>query len=184
MVKGNQPTLQEEIETCFATPESAAEAGAMERERQEAGAVEKSHGRVERRVLESSTALAGHPDWPGLQQVCRITRRRTMNGRTSETVTYAITSLPRDLADAAQLLALNRAHWAVENSLHYVRDYSLREDQCRIRKGNSPEVVAALRNASVTCLRTLRTSYIPEAMEYCAENRDATIALVKYRRTE
>jgi predicted transposase YbfD/YdcC len=65
---------------------------------------------------------------------------------------YGITSLRRDAADAAALLALVRGHWGIENGLHYVRDVTLGEDACRVRTGNAPQVLAALRNAVVHLL--------------------------------
>lgn len=45
----------------------------------------------------------------------RVERRRRVNGAESVEVAYFVTSLGRDRADAARLLALVRAHWHVEN---------------------------------------------------------------------
>ena len=42
-----------------------------------------------------------------------------------------------------------RGHWEIENGLHWVRDVTMGEDKCRVRKGNAPQVLAALRNASL-----------------------------------
>ena len=48
-------------------------------------------------------SLAGHlRQWPGVQQVCRIERRRILRGKESREVVYAITSLPRERAPAAR----------------------------------------------------------------------------------
>ena len=55
-------------------------------------------------------------DWPGAAQLCRITRERTIKGKTSVEVVHAITSLPRRRAGAADLLALSRSHWAIESA--------------------------------------------------------------------
>jgi predicted transposase YbfD/YdcC len=66
-------------------------------------------------------------------------------------VVHGITSLSEDRADAARLLELVRSHWRVENQLHYVRDVTLGEDSCRVRSGDAPQVLAAMRNA-VICL--------------------------------
>lgn len=79
-------------------------------------------------------------------------RERTEKGRTSVEVVYGITSLKPQQADAHRLLALVRDHWRIENCLHYVRDVTLGEDACRVRKGNAPQVQAALRNAVVHLL--------------------------------
>jgi DDE family transposase len=67
-------------------------------------------------------------------------------------VHYGITSLKGEEADAARLLELVRGHWEIENGLHWVRDVTLGEDKCRVRRGNAPQVLAALRNVAVHLL--------------------------------
>lgn len=114
----------------------------------------KGHGRRERRVLESSTRLARHLDWPGLAQVCRLTRTTWRGATCSVEVQYAVTSAPRSEANAAQLLQWWRGHWRIENRLHWIRDVVWGEDGCRIRTGNRPQVMSCLRNAVLTLLRT------------------------------
>jgi hypothetical protein len=54
---------------------------------------------------------------------------------------------------AAELLSLNRNHWHIENQLHWVRDVTFGEDNCRAKVGDSPQNLAALRNVSITLLR-------------------------------
>ena len=81
-----------------------------------------------------------------------MVRERTEKGQTSVEVVYGITSLTPREADAGRLLGLVREHWRIENSLHYVRDVTLGEDACRVRKGGAPQVLAALRNAVVHLL--------------------------------
>lgn len=92
--------------------------------------------------------------WPGVQQVCQITRERTIRGQTTTEVVYYITSLSRERADATRLLQLARDHWgAIENGLHYVRDEVLGEDRSTIFRGHAPHNLAALRNAGLNWLR-------------------------------
>ncbi len=50
------------------------------------------------------------------------------------------------------MLSWIRKHWAIENQLHHVRDVTFDEDHCRVRKGNSAEVLAALRNVAIHLL--------------------------------
>lgn len=121
-------------------------------EQQTATTLDKGHGRLERRTLTTTTALNHYlRDWPGVAQVARVEReRRTATGTTVD-VAYYLTSLDRTRADAARLLALIRAHWAIENRLHYVRDVTLGEDACRVQGGSAPQVLAAVRNV-VVCL--------------------------------
>jgi predicted transposase YbfD/YdcC len=100
------------------------------------------------------TAYLG-PDWPGCQQVFRLKRQRRIEGRTEVEEVFGITSLPRERAGAKELLGLTRGHWGIENSLHGVRDGTLREDLSRIRKGSAPEVMAILRNIAIFVFRRL-----------------------------
>ena len=84
-----------------------------------------------------------------MKQGFELTRERTEKGKTTVEVIHGITSLSRKRADARKMLALVRGHWGIENGLHYRRDVTLGEDHSRVRKGNAPEVMAALRNAIV-----------------------------------
>jgi predicted transposase YbfD/YdcC len=111
--------------------------------------VHEGHGRTERRKLETTSVLTLHRKWPGLKQGFRLTRRRTEGGATTAEVHYGITSLSEEQADATRLLGLVRGHWQIENGLHWVRDVTLGEDKCRVRQGNAPQALAALRNAAV-----------------------------------
>ena len=60
------------------------------------------------------------------------------HGTSSAEAVYLITSLDARAASPADLLALNRGHWAVENRRHRVRDTALGEDACLARTGNGP----------------------------------------------
>ena len=83
--------------------------------RHSATTTEKNRGRVEVRTLTATTFSVGSSDWPGLSQFLRLERRVTVNGQTTTTVQYAVTSLTRDQASAEQLLALWRFRWGIEN---------------------------------------------------------------------
>lgn len=87
----------------------------------------------------------------------RLVRERRAKGVTTVEVVYGITSLTRGQADPARLLALTRAHWAIENGLHHTRDETLGEDRCRVRSGAAPRVLASLRNVAVHILRGMDT---------------------------
>lgn len=121
-----------------------------------------------RRRLQATTRLEGRVDWPGLKQVCRLARTTKRDGKEVIEIEYAITSLPRSLANAEQLLDHWRGHWGIENRSHYVRDVTLNEDACRIRTGSAPQNFAALRNASISLLRLLGHTNIAAALRQCA----------------
>ncbi|MGF1488698.1 MAG: ISAs1 family transposase, partial [Prochloraceae cyanobacterium] len=50
-----------------------------------------------------------------------------------------------------------RKHWCVENQLHWVLDVSFNEDDCRIRKDNSPENLAIIRHIALNLLKQEKT---------------------------
>ena len=101
-------------------------------------------------------------------------------GKESITTVYAITSLPRARADAARLLALNRAHWAIENRLHCVRDLGMDEDRCRVRAPKAAQALAAFRNTAMTLARRAGFTNIVEALEHFGEQRADLVRLIRY----
>ena len=117
--------------------------------------LDKGHGRRERRTLKATTALNDYLNWPGVAQVGQIESVVEQDGTVSNETRYFITSAPRKLADAGQLLRWARGHWSIENRSHYVRDVTFGEDASRVRKGSGPEVMAAIRNAAIGFLRSI-----------------------------
>lgn len=136
---------------------------------------DKGHGRVEVRKIAVTSEVVPHLDWPGAAQAVRIERTRIIGGKTSIEVAYLITSLAAHEAGPERLLALNRAHWGIENRLHHVRDVSLNEDRCRVRAGARP--LAGLRNLVTWMIRKTGSS-IPEARENFREERAEAIKAV------
>ena len=117
--------------------------------------------------MQASTRLAQSSDWPHLAQICRLVRTTRRGGIETVEIDYAVTSVPRDQADAATLLAWWRGHWGIENRSHYVRDVTLDEDACRIRTGQAPQNLAALRNAIVSMLRLEGHTNIAAGLRAC-----------------
>jgi len=108
--------------------------------------------------------LNGYLDWPGAAQVCRIRSEVRAGGEASCEVSYAITSVPRERADAATLLGWHRGHWGIENRLHWVRDVTMGEDANRTRSGSGPQVLAALRNAAIAQMRIAGSTNIAASL--------------------
>ena len=86
--------------------------------------------------MRTTSILTLGQKWAGLAQGLEITRERTVKGVTTVEVEYAMTSLKPEEADAKRLSGLVREHSGIENRLHYVRDVTLGEDACRVRKGS------------------------------------------------
>jgi predicted transposase YbfD/YdcC len=91
--------------------------------------------------------------------VCLLERVRRSRGKETIETVCAVTSLGPERASAKQLLAISRGHWGIEDKLHWVRDMSLGEDACRVRTGEAPEILAAVRNS---VLRLIRSSGLTE----------------------
>ena len=168
-MKGNQPTLKQDIEAIWeGEPDGPAQAVQ----------VNKHGGRIEKRRLWVSNILVGYSDWPHIAQTCRLERTVTRKGRTSREVAYAVTSLSSQQADPQQLLALWRGHWGIENRVHWVRDVTFDEDRCQVRIGAAPQVMAALRNLSISLLRLAGKANIAAALRRHASHPDEALALV------
>lgn len=155
VVKRNQPSLYQAIELAFAALPPINQEEADFWQFQTHITTDKAHGRLERRTLESTTALKDYLAWPGVAQVLRRTCQRTelKTGKTTTHVRFAVTSLPRSTVSLAQVEWLWRRHWTIENQLHHVRDVSFGEDRCQVHTGNAPQALAALRNAILALLR-------------------------------
>ena len=139
---------------------------------------DKGHGRLERRTLRTTTILTLHQRWPGLAQGFEVTRERVERGKKTVEVVYGITSLKETEADARRLSGLVREHWHIENRLHYVRDVTLGEDACRVRKGSAPQVLAALRNAVVHLLSGVEAESRQAATERLAARPNEALHLL------
>jgi predicted transposase YbfD/YdcC len=124
----------------------------------------KEHGRRVQRRLQTTIRLSKHLDWPGVQQVCRLSRITWRNGQEQHEVEYAITSASRSRADADKLLRWWRGHWGIENRVHYIRDVTFGEDASRIRTASAPQILAATRNAVLSLLRLWGSSNIAAAL--------------------
>ena len=110
--------------------------------------------------------------------MCVVERTRQVNGATTTESVFYITSLPPTEASPARLLRLIREHWRIENQLHYVRDVSAGEDACRVRTASAPEVLAGMRNATLTVLRASGESNIAAAFRQLAAVPHKAVELV------
>jgi len=79
-----------------------------------------------------------------------VETKRTLNGKTSSERRYYISSLSLNAKQFGQTI---RSHWGVENSLHWVLDMALREDDSRIRKGHAPANCSIFRQVALNLLK-------------------------------
>jgi predicted transposase YbfD/YdcC len=152
-VKANQGTLYQDLEEWFAYADQVNFAGMTS---DYAETVNKGHGRIEiRRCWTVSDPVAfeylRHYDgWPDLQTIVRLSRERRLSDRVESDVAYYISSLT---TDASLILTATRDHWSIENNLHWVLDVTFREDDSRIRIGNSPQNMTVLRHLALNILK-------------------------------
>ncbi len=148
-VKDNQPTLADSMRDFFLqfqtqparTPHTVSET------------IEKDHGRLETRrcyAFDQLECLARPEQWPDLKSFAVIETQHCINGKTSLERRFYISSLP---PDASRLARAVRAHWAVENSLHWCMDVAFADDQMRARTGYAAHNLAVLKHITLNIIR-------------------------------
>lgn len=142
-LKANQDSLLSDARACF---------GKIRQSHPVARTEDAGHGRTETRtaVVVSAKGLAEHHEFPGLKAFGRIEATRETEGRvSSQTRYFALSWMP----EPEVLLDTVRAHWAIENTLHWQLDVSFREDAARNRKDNGPGNIAVLRRRALDLVR-------------------------------
>ncbi|EDQ6556998.1 ISAs1 family transposase [Salmonella enterica subsp. enterica] len=111
------------------------------------------HGRVERRVVETVDVewLASRALWTGLQNLVRVQSERHMGEQISHETRYFLSSLPA--CEIERIAHAVRAHWQVENGLHWCLDIAFSEDQQRTREGNAASNMALLNKIALNLLK-------------------------------
>ena len=160
-LKGNHETVHEEVKSFLdAAVAELSQPGPVGVKLSVAAAtletlqtVEKDHGRHETRRYYQSVALAWFADreqWEGLQTVGVVEATREINGKQTVERRYYLSSLPLGVETFARAV---RGHWAAENSLHWVLDVQMGEDDSRARTGYAAENLATLRRLALNLLK-------------------------------
>jgi len=142
--------------------------------------VDKGHGRIEIRRIWTTTELNEYIEFPCMNQAFRIERITTnLQGELMrhERV-HGVTSLTEKNAPAADLLKFNRGQWEIENRLHWVRDVTFDEDRSQVRKGGGPQVMASLRNLSISLLRMSGATNIASATRHLGRRSEKALRLL------
>ncbi|MBD9359444.1 ISAs1 family transposase [Methylomonas fluvii] len=144
-LKGNQGSLLDDVETFF-TSALAPDAVAV--------GVDGEHGRLETRTIAATDDigwLRERHDWPGLNSILAVTLRQESGQTIREDTRYFISSLKAD--DHRHLANAVRAHWSIENNLHWVLDVAFDEDRNRTRQGHSAANLAVIRHIALNLLK-------------------------------
>ena len=151
-LKDNQPTLLQQAEALCGShdPESSDTSIIKGRNRHETRTAE---------VFPAAPAVA-ETEWkPLIKQIVRVTRdvlhrdAKTGLWRGTSEVAYFVAN---SATSARQASTAIRGHWHIENTLHYTRDVTFREDHSRIR--HNPGIFASLRSFAYNILQRNRTS--------------------------
>lgn len=155
-LKANHPDLYHETAHLFT---DAAETGYADYAADTAQTVHGDHGRVEGRryatLYDAATLAHLDPDreWAGLRAVGMVEAECRVEGVVTRETRYYLTSL----TDAGAFGRAVRAHWGIENGLHWVLDVAFREDECRVRVGAAAQNFAVLRHLALNLLKAERS---------------------------
>lgn len=141
-LKGNQKTLLEDVKAYFEQKNNYASWQELD----------KGHGRYEERRCTATDDIAWlrqEHEWPGLHSIAQVISKREIKGKKSQDVRYYLSSLP---AKPELICQAARAHWSIENKLHWRLDVLYNEDGCCIRNDNAAENMAILRKWSMNIL--------------------------------
>jgi predicted transposase YbfD/YdcC len=184
-IKENHPRLLADIKQLFAAPEEVPRPGfgKIKTDFQSASTVNKGHGRIERRTLDTSVLLNDYLDWPDLAQVYRLERKFTWlrQGQVikhSCEFEYGITSLSRAQASPADLLRYRRQHWLIETGLHYRRDVTFKEDTTRMTKATVGHIVSTIHNLVIALIKRAGYSNAAKARRWFAGHIEYAFSLL------
>lgn len=158
-VKKNQPTLYHQIETIIADKTN---------QNSSYTTLEISKGRTElRHTMVSNKTDIISKDWKGLQQIIGVHRIVKEKTKTREETAYFISSKNENAFLYEEGI---RSHWEIENSLHWVKDVTLKEDASKIKMGNAPQNISTIKNISMNILRTNEYDNMAQAMRLVAND--------------
>jgi len=148
-VKDNQPKLAESIQDFMA----AFEAQPQHTPHSFWETVEKDHGRLETRrcyAFAQLDCLYKPQQWPELKSFVVIDSERSIQDKTTRERRVYISSLAPEAQRIGQAV---RAHWSIENRLHWCMDVIFQDDQMRARTGHAAHNLAVLKHITLNLIR-------------------------------
>ena len=150
-LKGNQSNLHQDVKLFF---ESENTRPAIGHESYDGG-----HGRIETRTVRACAEIdwlkERHPHWVDLKSIVAVTARREARDKITDETRYFISSM--DASDPKRLGQIVRAHWGIENNLHWVLDYAFDEDAQRARVGHSAANMTVIRHIALNLVKSEKT---------------------------
>ncbi len=123
---------------------------------------EQSHGRFEKRLYIVSDIFDEFVnfsfDWAGMKTLGIALSARMVDGEVFDADDISI----RYYISSAELTAKEfahgaREHWIIENKLHWKLDVGMREDNCRIRRGDAAELLSGIGRVAINLLNNTKT---------------------------
>jgi predicted transposase YbfD/YdcC len=102
--------------------------------------------------LDGDRRLPGEVHLPGVATIIRVASRAELKDRGRFETRYYVSSAAHSAARAAEA---GRSHCAIENSLHWVLDVTLGDDQSRLRTGHGAKNMAVVRHFAINLVRTV-----------------------------
>lgn len=149
-LKGNQPTLEADVEDYFRT----APAGELASKT----SIEKGHGRIETRIYTASSKVdwivsdrsyPGQPRFKTIKTLLKVHTRTEISDRCSFDTRFYISSAPLNIERLANAA---RGHWGVE-SMHWLLDVEFKDDLSRYRAGHGAKNMAVVRRFALNLVR-------------------------------
>ena len=149
-LKGNQPTLEADVEDYFGT--------APANELATTTSLEKGHGRIETRIytasrnvdwIVSERSYPGQPRFKTIKTILKVHARTEYRDRCSFETRFYISSAPLDIE---RLAPAARGHWGVE-SMHWLLDVEFKDDLSRYRSGHGAKNMAVVRRFALNLVR-------------------------------
>jgi predicted transposase YbfD/YdcC len=148
-LKGNQGTLLQNVADYFESKDCLKECKMVVR-------TDKGHGRIETRTCYTTDKidwLENKADWEDLRGIVMIEAKRLIKGKeTTENRFYITSAAP----EPAKMLGATRAHWGIENSLHWVLDVIFGEDDRIIWNKNIAQNESIIRRIALNLLKKYR----------------------------
>jgi len=159
-LKGNQETMHDAVEEYWDMLDfSKPQAQAKYIKFRSVSTYDEKHGRKETRDYAVSDDVQWlhqqFPKWKSVNSIGVVESTRDTGEGAKTERRYFVSSLG---ADEEQFAHAVRAHWGIENRLHYMLDVIYREDACRVRKDYSPRTLALIRKIALTIARSDKES--------------------------
>jgi predicted transposase YbfD/YdcC len=151
-LKANRPLLHQEIVAFFEAPPADMLEPVHDTTDGDHGRIEERHHVVCHEVdwLFSDRRYTDEPRFPHLAMIGMVQTRVERNGSIEQERRYYLSSTK---LDAKAFAAAVRAHWGIENRLHWVLDVVFHDDLARLRSLNGPQNMAIVKHMAMNLVR-------------------------------